>query len=62
MKLAELTKKELEMLAEEAGTKVSYLIHVVNGRRKTSPKLSIKIEEVSGKKITRHDLRPDLWP
>jgi DNA-binding transcriptional regulator YdaS (Cro superfamily) len=62
MKLNELTKTELEEIAEKAGTSVGYLVQIKNGHRKASPKLVTKIQEATNGKVSREDLRPDLWP
>lgn len=48
-------------LAEAIGTSQSFVSQWVSGARPVSPKLSRKIEEVTGGAITRYDLRPDIF-
>lgn len=59
MKLQDLTRKELEPIADKAGTTVAYLLQIKYGKRKPSRKLAAKIEEASGGIIDKVDL---LYP
>lgn len=47
--------------AAAAGTKAVYLSHIARGHRRPSAKLAIRLAEHSGGRLTRADLRPDLW-
>lgn len=47
--------------AKAAGTKAVYLTHIANGHRKPSFKLTHRIEKATGGKVSRHDLRPDIF-
>lgn len=48
-------------LAKAAKTKQVYLTHVARGYSKASYKLAIRIETATGGKVSRHDLRPDIF-
>lgn len=48
-----------QQLASELGTSPGYLHDLETGRRKPSPALTRKIEELTG--ISRHELRPDIF-
>lgn len=50
-------------LADALGTSPDYLWQIATGwqGRKASPKLALAIEEATGGKVTRAELRPDLW-
>jgi len=56
------TPQEYETLAASAGTKTVYLDQIASGFRQPSGHLALKLETASGFKITRHELRPDLYP
>jgi DNA-binding transcriptional regulator YdaS (Cro superfamily) len=49
-------------LAEKAGTKYIYLTQIASGFRKPSGRLTLLLEHYSNGKLSRHDLRPDLYP
>ncbi|MCU7936321.1 MAG: helix-turn-helix domain-containing protein [Candidatus Thiodiazotropha sp. (ex Dulcina madagascariensis)] len=49
-------------LAKKAGTKYVYLSQIASGFRKPSGRLTLALERLSGGKLTRHELRPDLYP
>lgn len=57
----ETTGKNYKQAAKELGMHPIYLNTIVNGE-KPGPKLTIAIEKWSEGKITRQELRPDLWP
>lgn len=62
MKLkAYLENTDAETLALAAGTKAVYLGQLANGHRKASFKLAKKIEAATNGKVTRADLRPDIF-
>jgi DNA-binding transcriptional regulator YdaS (Cro superfamily) len=49
-------------LAEKAGTKYIYLTQIATGFRRPSGRLALLLEHHSLGKLTRHELRPDLYP
>jgi DNA-binding transcriptional regulator YdaS (Cro superfamily) len=49
-------------LAFLAGTNYAYLCQIATGFRKPSGRLTLLLEHHSNGKLTRHDLRPDLYP
>lgn len=49
-------------LAEKAGTNYIYLTQIASGYRKPSGRLTLLLEQHSKGKLSRHDLRPDLYP
>ena len=49
-------------LAIKAGTKYVYLTQIASGFRKPSGRLTLLLERLSQGKLTRHELRPDLYP
>lgn len=48
-------------LAAAIGCDRTYLWRIAKGERQVSAELAVKIETATGGKITRHDLRPDLF-
>lgn len=48
-------------LADAAETTRIYLTHLAHGHSKASPKLAKRIEDATGGKVTRKDLRPDIF-
>jgi DNA-binding transcriptional regulator YdaS (Cro superfamily) len=40
----------------------SAIRHWCNGTRKISPKFVLQLEQLTKGNVTRHDLRPDLYP
>ena len=59
--LNSITKQERESIASSSGTTVDYFWQLSGGHRKAGPLLAIKIEEVTSGKVSRHDLRPDIF-
>jgi DNA-binding transcriptional regulator YdaS (Cro superfamily) len=55
-------KKTKKDAARELGITREHFIMVSNGKDRPGPKLSLRIEEWSNGAVTRHELRPDLWP
>jgi DNA-binding transcriptional regulator YdaS (Cro superfamily) len=49
-------------LAIKAGTKYVYLTQIASGFRKPSGRLTLLLERLSQGKLTRYELRPDLYP
>jgi DNA-binding transcriptional regulator YdaS (Cro superfamily) len=49
-------------LAILAGTNYAYLTQIASGFRKPSGRLTPLLEHHSNGKLTRHELRPDLYP
>jgi hypothetical protein len=56
MRIQDLSKKELEPIAEKAGTTVEYLLQIKYRQRRPSPELASKIEEASDFQISKIDL------
>jgi len=57
----ELGESEAKRVSELAGTSLDYFKQVMYGNRKFSHKLAIKIETASDGRMTRAELRPDIW-
>ena len=51
----------IHALAAAAGVSVQAIYHWKGGVRKIQPEYAKKIEEATGGKVTRADLRPDLF-
>lgn len=51
----------LERLAENVGTSYGYLIQILHGFSKPSPKLARQLVEASGGQLTLEALRPDIY-
>ncbi|MES9920137.1 MAG: hypothetical protein ACH255_07945 [Candidatus Thiodiazotropha sp.] len=49
-------------LAFLSGTSYIYLTQIASGFRKPSGRLTLLLEHHSKGKLTRHELRPDLYP
>ncbi|MEJ2612718.1 MAG: transcriptional regulator [Candidatus Thiodiazotropha sp.] len=60
--LKEEGRKSAIRLANKAGTKYVYLTQIASGYRKPSGRLTLLLERHSNEKLTRHELRPDLYP
>jgi len=50
-----------ENMAAACGTTVDYLVQLKGGHRKPSHTLAKKIEKYTKGKVTRSDLRPDIF-
>lgn len=50
------------ILAKKIKIHRNYLIMIANNRIRPGPKLAIKIEIGTDGKVSRGELRPDLWP
>lgn len=50
-----------ESVAAQAGTTPAYLWQIATGVRKASPKLAKAIEAATGGKVSKRELRPDIW-
>lgn len=48
-------------LARRLGISDGMISHIICGRRKPSTDLAKEIERVTGGKIAKHELRPDVW-
>ncbi len=63
--IREVPMEERKKLAEEAGTKASYIFQIAHGHRRASVALARRLEQVcDGKrwpKVHRAQLRPDIW-
>lgn len=60
--LRTLKAAEKRDLASAVGTKVIYLIQIAGGHSRPSGQMALAIERSSGRKVTRQELRPDLYP
>ncbi|MCG8488218.1 MAG: hypothetical protein MI756_12180 [Chromatiales bacterium] len=49
-------------LAVKCGTKYIYLTQIASGFRRPSGRLTLLLERYSEGKLSRHELRPDLYP
>ena len=54
-------KNDIADVAARAGTKPVYLRLIGLGHKRPSPKLAIALETASDCRMTRAELRPDLW-
>ena len=52
----------LRHFAESIGVSKSYASRIVNGNRRVPAERVIEIESATGGQVTRHELRPDLYP
>lgn len=52
---------ERERVAASAGTSVAYLWQLAGGHSRASADMAVRIEQASGGRITREELRPDLF-
>lgn len=50
------------LLSKATKTTNSAVGHWISGIRKPSPQNALIIERFTSKKVTRHDLRPDVYP
>lgn len=48
-------------MARRLNTHVAYLSQVANGHRKAGHEFVKKVEKDTGRLVTRHDLRPDIF-
>lgn len=54
-------KDEVERVAIAAGTTLDYFRQIMYGNRLPSHRLVKDLEVASGYRMTRHDLRPDIF-
>ncbi len=54
-------KEEAERVAIAAGTTLDYFKQIMYGNRQPSHVLTQRLETESGGRMTRHDLRPDIY-
>jgi len=57
----EFGEEEAKRVSKQAGTSLEYFKQVMYGNRKFSHKLAMKIESASDERMTRAELRPDIW-
>lgn len=57
-----LKPHEKRVLADEVGTKINYLRHVMYGRKKAGYQLAQDLHHVTHGKVSMHKLRPDIYP
>jgi DNA-binding transcriptional regulator YdaS (Cro superfamily) len=65
MLLIEKAVSEFSTKAEfcrAVGMKEQFLTNILNGTKKISPRYALAIENVTDKRITRQQLRPDIYP
>ncbi|MES9861265.1 MAG: hypothetical protein ABW157_08520 [Candidatus Thiodiazotropha sp. LLP2] len=55
-------REAAKRLAVKTGTKYIYLTQIASGFRKPSGRLTLLLERYSQGKLTRFELRPDLYP
>ena len=51
-----------EGIASALDTSPAYVYQLANGHRRVTAEMAARIELATGKKVTRHDLRPDIYP
>lgn len=56
------SKEERNRVAMNAGTTVPYLYKLAGGHGKAGWAICSKIEQATGGLVSRHDLRPDIYP
>ena len=44
------------------GVSPSYISMIKKGRRRFSPALAVLVDEKTNGKVTKQELRPDIWP
>ena len=59
--LEKLDQQGRESVAKAAGTKAIYLYQIATEFRRASPLLAQRIEAATNRKVTRQDLRPDVY-
>lgn len=55
-------KGSQQALAEAAGCSQQQISYLLNDARQISPEIALGIERATEHVVTRHDLRPDLFP
>lgn len=60
---AYLSKAELSAtrFAKNIGVSKSMITLLIQGKRRVSPALAKKIEQATGGKVPKYELRPDVW-
>lgn len=58
---SKLTDGQLDRLAAHAKTKPVYLYQLAKGIRRPSPDLARRLHAATGKRVSLHALRPDIW-
>lgn len=59
--LDELKPEARRSFADRVGTTMDYFYQLTGGHRKPSVELVKRIESESGGKVTRYELRPDIY-
>lgn len=63
MNLSEYSEKHGRAeLAEALKTSPAYVSQLASGHRRITAEMAIKIERATNGEVTRHELRPDLYP
>ena len=63
MNLSEYAEKHGRAeLAEALQTSPAYVSQLASGHRRITAEMAIKIERATNGEVTRHELRPDLYP
>lgn len=52
----------LKKISNEAGCSAETLYMIGTGNKRAGHVLAAAIEQATGGKVTRHELRPDIWP
>nr|EDZ38295.1 MAG: Hypothetical protein CGL2_11278001 [Leptospirillum sp. Group II '5-way CG'] len=60
--MRELTRSQKEDLAGRVGTSLNYLFQLSGEFSVPGPKIALRIEHATGGQVTRHELRPDIYP
>lgn len=60
--LQQFKKPTREVFAERCGTSIGHMTNIAYGYKPCSPELAVAIEQVSGRAVTRQELRPHDWP
>jgi DNA-binding transcriptional regulator YdaS (Cro superfamily) len=55
-------KGSQQKLAEAMGCSQQQISYLLNGADRVSAEMAIKIERATNRGVSRHDLRPDLYP
>lgn len=59
--LKTLTSDQRILVAKKAGTTREYLVQLAGGHRKASALLAKRLEDATGGKVAKSELRPDIF-
>jgi len=60
--LNSLGKEERDRYAKSCGTTVGYLRKAISSGTSRDGALALKLDENSGGKVKKQNIRPDIWP